>query len=114
MQLWSQDRGSYTKANRGRTRSEKKKKNREKEAGVEVACRGHHRQEGIQEGENQGTKTKQTRETTYNMRRARKATICKKCKTAQIGRQSKDKDNECATQRNKMKEKGKGYSNQIK
>ena len=30
------------------------------------------------------------------------------CKTAQIGRQSKDKDKECATQRNKMKEKGKG------
>ena len=83
---------------------------------MEVACRGHHRQEGIQEGKHQGTKTKQTRATTYNMRRARKATIYiyKWCKTAQIGRQSKDKDNECATQRNKMKEEGKGYSNQIK
>ena len=34
----------------------KKEKKAEKEAGVEVACRGHHRQEGIQEGENQGTK----------------------------------------------------------
>ena len=70
----------------------------------------------MQEGENQGTKTKQTRAATYNMRRARKATIytCKWFKTAQIGRQSKAKDNECATQRNKMKEKGKGYSNQIK
>ena len=46
-------------------------------------------------GEKQGTKTKQTRATTYNMRRARKATIYiyKWCKTAQIGRQSKDKDN---------------------
>ena len=40
-------------------------------------------------------KQKQTRATTYNMRRARKATIYiyKWCKTAQIGRQSKDKDN---------------------
>ena len=75
IQLWSQDRGSYTKTNRGRTRSEKKKKNRQKEAGVEVACRGHHRQEGIQKGKNQGTKTDKTRPTTYNMRRARKATI---------------------------------------
>ena len=55
--------------------AKKKKKSRQKEAGVEVACRGHHRQEGIQEGENQGTKTKQTRATTYNMRRARKAAI---------------------------------------
>ena len=83
---------------------------------MEVACRGQNRQEGIQEGENQGTKTKQTRATAYNMRRARKGTIYiyKKGKTAQIGRQSKDKDNECATQRNKMKEEGKGYSNQIK
>ena len=81
-----------------------------------VACRGHHRQEGIQEGKNQGTKTKQTRATTYNMRRARKATIYmyEYFKTTQIGRQSKDKDNECATQRNEMKEEGKGYSNQIK
>ena len=44
------------------------------------------------------------------MRRPRKATIYiyKYCKTAQIGRQSKDKDNECATQRNKIKKKGKG------
>ena len=83
---------------------------------MEVACRGHHRQEGIQEGKNQGTKTKQTRATTYSMRRARKATIYiyKWCKTAQIGRQSKYKDNECATQRNKMKEEGKRYSNKIK
>ena len=83
---------------------------------MEVACRGHHRQEGIQEGKSQGAKTKQTRATTYNMRRARKATIYiyKWCKTAQIGRQSKDEDNECATQRNKMIEEGKGYSNQIK
>ena len=31
---------------------------------MEVACRGHHRQEGIQEGENQGTETNQTRATT--------------------------------------------------
>ena len=56
-------------------------------------------------------KQKQTRATTYNMRRARKATIYiyKWCKTAQIGRQSKDKDNGM-----KMKEEGKGYSNQIK
>ena len=48
------------------------------------------------------------------MRRARKATIYiyKWCKTAQIGRQSKDKDNECATQRNKMKEVQ--QSNQIR
>ena len=84
----------------------KRKESRQKEAGVEVACRGHHRQERIQEGKNQGTKTKQTRATTYNMRRARKATIYiyKWCKTAQIGRQSEDKDNKCATQRNKMKE----------
>ena len=83
---------------------------------MEIACRGQHRQEGIQGGENQGTKTKQTRVTTYNTRRVRKATIYiyKWRKTAQIGRQSKDKDNECATQRNKMKEEGKGYSNQIK
>ena len=34
----------------------KKKESRHKEAGVEVACRGHHRQEGIQEGKNQGIK----------------------------------------------------------
>ena len=83
---------------------------------MKVACRGHHRQEGIQGDENQGPKTKQTRATTYNMRRARKATIYiyKWCKTAQIGRLSKDKDNKCATQRNKMKEEGKGYSTQIK
>ena len=82
---------------------------------MKVSCRGH-RQKGIQEGKNQGTKTKQTRATTYNMRRARKATIYiyKWCKTAQIGRQSKGKDNECATQRNRMKEEGKRYSNQIK
>ena len=53
----------------------KKKESGQKEAGVEVACRGHHRQEGIQGGESQGTKTKQTRVTTYNMRRARKAII---------------------------------------
>ena len=53
----------------------KRKEGRQMEAGVEVACRGHHRQEGIQEGKNQGKKTKQTRATTYNMRRARKATI---------------------------------------
>ena len=33
------------------------KESRQKEAGVEVACRVHHRQEGIQEGKNQGTKT---------------------------------------------------------
>ena len=83
---------------------------------MKVACKRHHRQEGIQEGKNQGTKTKQTRATTYNMRRARKATIYihKWCMTAHIGRQSKDKDNECATQRNKMKEEGKEYSNEIK
>ena len=83
---------------------------------MKVACRGHHRQEGIQGGKKQGTKTKQTRATTYNMRRARKATIYiyKWCKTAQIGREGKDKDNEGATQRNKIKEEGKGYSNQIK
>ena len=31
---------------------------RQKEAGVEVACKGHHRQEGIQEGKNQETKAK--------------------------------------------------------
>ena len=64
------------------------------------------------EGEKtKGQKQKQTRATTYNMRRARKATIYiyKWCKTAQIGRQSKDKDNGM-----KMKEEGKGYSNQIK
>ena len=63
------------KTNRGRARSEKRKGSRQKEAGVEVACRGHHRQEGIHGGKNQGTKMKQTRVTTYNMRRARKATI---------------------------------------
>ena len=56
-------------------KEKKRKESRQKEAGVEVACRGHHRQGGIQEGKNQGTKTKQTRATTYNMRRARKATI---------------------------------------
>ena len=73
----------------------KRKESRQKEAGVEVACREHHRQGGIQEGKNQGTKTKQTRATTCNMRRARKATIYiyKWRKTAQIGRQSKGKDN---------------------
>ena len=83
---------------------------------MKVACRGHHRQEGIQGGKNQGTKTKQTRATTYNMRRARKATIYiyKGCKTAQIGRQSKDKDNGAPHSGIKMKEEGKGYSNQIK
>ena len=65
IQLWSQDRGSYTKTNRERTRSEKNKKQtnrgesiRQKEAGVKVACKGHNRQEGIQEGENQETKAK--------------------------------------------------------
>ena len=56
IQLWSQDKRGYIKINRERTRSEKtkqKKTNREeirrKEAGVKVACKGHHRQEGIQE-----------------------------------------------------------------
>ena len=49
IQLWSQDRGSYTKTNRGQTRSENKTKqnkirqtnreeSRQKEAGVEVAA----------------------------------------------------------------------------
>ena len=49
---------------------------------------------GRDSGGEQGTKTKQTRAITYNMRRARKATIYiyKWCKTAQIGGQSKDKD----------------------
>ena len=56
-------------------RQTNKEESRQKEAGVEVACRGHHQQEGIHEGKNQGTETKQTRATTYNMRRARKATI---------------------------------------
>ena len=44
---------------------------------------------------NQETKAKQTRATTYNARRARKATIYiyKQRKTTQIGRQDKDKDN---------------------
>ena len=83
---------------------------------MEVDSGGHHRQEGIQEGGNQGTKKKQTRATTYNMHRARKAIIFKYkwCKTTQIGRQNNGKDNECTTQRNKMKEEGKRYSNQIK
>ena len=79
---------------------------------MEVACRGHLCQGGIQKGKkNKEQKQKQTRATTYNMRRARKATIYiyKWCKTAQIGRQSKDKDNGM-----KMKEEGKGYNNQIK
>ena len=40
--------------------------------------------------------------------------IYEQWKTTQIGRQSKDKDNECATQRHKMKEEGKVDSNQIK
>ena len=66
IQLWSQDRGS-TKTNRGRTRSGKRQnkirqtnreESRQKEAGVEVACKGRHRQEGIQEGKHQGTKAK--------------------------------------------------------
>ena len=50
---------------------------------------------GRDSGGEQGTKTKQTRAITYNMRRARKAPIYiyKWCKTAQIGGQSKDKDN---------------------
>ena len=76
-------------------KEKKRKESRQKEAGVGVACRGYHRQGGIQEGKNQGTKAEQTRATTYNMRRARKAIIYmyKWCKTAQIGRQSKDKDN---------------------
>ena len=80
-----------------------------------VACRGHHRQGGIQEGgkKKKGTKTKQTRATTYNMRRARKATIYihKWCKTAQIGRQSKDKDNGI---KNEGGGKGVQQSNQIR
>ena len=76
---------------------------------MEVACEGHHRHEGIQKG-----KTKKhseiTRATTYNTRRARMATIYiyMQCKTTQMGRQGKEKDNECATQRNRMKEQGKG------
>ena len=78
---------------------------------MEVACRGHHRQGGIQEGENQGTKTKQTRATTYNMRRARKATIY----IYVNGADSPDrKTKQGQGQRDKMKEEGKGYSNQIK
>ena len=78
-------------------KEKKRKESRQKEAGVEVACRGHLWQGGIQKGKKKkkGQKNKQTRATTYNMRRARKATIYiyKWCKTAQIGRQSKDKDN---------------------
>ena len=72
--------------------------------------------EMISGGKNQEIKAKQPRATAYSTRRARKATvyIYKQCKTTQIGRQGKDKDNECATQRNKMKEEGRGDSNQIK
>ena len=77
----------------GRKRKEKKRKQ------TEGSGRGSSLQRTSlpgrdSEGE-QGTKTKQTRATTYNMRRARKATIYiyKWCKTAQIGGQSKDKDN---------------------
>ena len=78
------------------TVGKERKESRQKEAGVEVACRGHLCQGGIQKGKKPRDKNKkQTRATTYNMRRARKATIYiyKWCKTAQIGRQSKDKDN---------------------
>ena len=83
---------------------------------MKVASKGHHRHEGIQERKTKEQKTKQTRATTYNTCRARKATIYiyKQCKTTRIGRQGKDKDNECATQRNKTEEEGKGDSNQIK
>ena len=65
IQLWSQDRGSDTKTNRERTRSEKnktnkpteKKERRQKEADVKLACKEHRRQEGIAEGENKKQKT---------------------------------------------------------
>ena len=75
---------------------------------MEVARRGHHLQGGIQEGKNQGTKTKQTRATTYNMRRARKATI------SMVQDSPDRKTKQGQGQRNKMKEEGKGYSNEIK
>ena len=79
----------------GRKRKEKKRKQ------TEGSGRGSSLQRTSLPGrDSEGEKTKeqkqkQTRATTYNMRRARKATIYiyKWCKTAQIGRQSKDKDN---------------------
>ena len=78
-------------------KEKKRKESRQKEAGVEVACRGHLCQGGIQKGEKPRNKNKNKpgQPHRYNMRRARKVTIYiyKWCKTAQIGRQSKDKDN---------------------
>ena len=59
IQLWSQTRGGrYIKTNRERTRPEKQNKtrqpsreeSRQKKVGVKVGCKGHHHQEGIQEG----------------------------------------------------------------
>ena len=86
---------------------------------MKVAYRGHHRQEGIQEGEKKTKKQKRNKPgqphiICVGQERQPYMYIYKWCRTAQIGRQSKDKDNECATQRNKMKEGGKGYNKQIK
>ena len=80
---------------------------------MKVACKGHHRQEGFQEGKprnkseiNQGQphiiRVGQERQP-YN----------KQCKTTQIGKQGQG--HECAIQRNKNEGGGKGgrQSNQI-
>ena len=76
IQLWSQDRGSYTKTNRERIRSEKTKEHKQllKEADVKVACKGHRRQKGTQKraprSKRQIKRNKQ-RTTTCNTRKAR-------------------------------------------
>ena len=110
------EQGGRKKQNK--TRQTNREESRQKEAGVEIACKGHYRQEGIrrEKPRNKSKRNKPGQPHIIRVGRARKATIYiyKECKTTQIGRKGKDKDNEeCATQRNKIKEE-KGDSNQIK
>ena len=64
IQLWSQEEGVTPKQignEHGRKKPNKirqtsREESRQKGAGVKVACKGHRRQEGIQEGENQEAK----------------------------------------------------------
>ena len=81
---------------------------------MKVACKGHHHQKGIQEGKTKKQKRNKPGQP-HKIRVGQEGNhiyIYEQCKATQIGRQGKDKDNECA--RHKMKEEGMGDSNQIK
>ena len=80
---------------------------------MKVACKGHHRQEGIQEGKTKKQKRNKPGQP-HIIRVGQERQPYKQCKTTQIGRQGKDEDNACAIQRHKMKGEGKEDNNQMK